>query len=716
MSRGGQGGELDALLEGAQVAWGAGETASAESQLRRAVELAPRHPGALAGLAALRRSLGDFDEAVQLYEAAARALPGEARLMLELAATHLFAGRLEEALRACRRAVQRRPDLPEGHLLLSECHHQSRDAPRARESAQRALRLRPAWGEALVALGNAEAVAGNHTEAEKHFRAALQSGAARAGVMASLGHALRGQGRHEEALEVYREAVAADAANPELRLNVGSTLYELQFLGEALSELEEVVRLAPGSAPAHHALANVLRDLNRLDDAETHYRRALGLVPQFRDAKLHLAGTLHLAGRVEESLALVRELVARDPGFSEARQELVLLLHEQRRIEEMETECRQGAELEPSLPFYAHKLGVALWWGGRHEEALEAWRQAARLAGDTDSQAFCDAKMNAANGLLALGRYREGWEAYRWRSTRRAARERFPSLIEDPRGFLERPPGQRVLICSEQGIGDELFFLRFATRLRERGHRLWLATDRKLVPILGRQTDQFEHVTEREKARLEEADAVLLSADLPLASGQDFAPAFPLRVDETRRERILERLRAFGPPPYVGVTWRAGALPDDVKPLQGLYLVKQMPIEQFAATLRPLAASIVVLQRRPAREEIDRFRTALGRDALDLSDVNDDLADAIAVLAALDEYVGVSNTNMHLLAGLTGKAARVLVHMPPEWRWGLTGPQSPWFPGFRVYRQGPGRGWEAAFGALSNDLTAASPGKQKNPK
>jgi hypothetical protein len=87
--------------------------------------------------------------------------------------------------------------------------------------------------------------------------------------------------------------------------------------------------------------------------------------------------------------------------------------------------------------------------------------------------------------------------------------------------------------------------------------------------------------------------------------------------------------------------------------------------------------------------------------------VNEDLREALAVLAALDEYVAVSNTNVHLLAGV-GRHARVLVPCPPEWRWMRTGDASPWFPGFSVYRQPASRDWTEPLRLLRADLFAAA--------
>ena len=92
----------------------------------------------------------------------------------------------------------------------------------------------------------------------------------------------------------------------------------------------------------------------------------------------------------------------------------------------------------------------------------------------------------------------------------------------------------------------------------------------------------------------------------------------------------------------------------------------------------------------------------------DFSAWNEELESMLALLALLDEYVGVSNTNMHLRAAV-GKGARVLVPTPAEWRWRQSGRQSPWFPGFSIYRQSLQGRWNAALVELARDLDELRP-------
>ncbi len=71
-------------------------------------------------------------------------------------------------------------------------------------------------------------------------------------------------------------------------------------------------------------------------------------------------------------------------------------------------------------------------------------------------------------------------------------------------------------------------------------------------------------------------------------------------------------------------------------------------------------------------------------------------------MALLDEYVGVSRTNVHLRRA-AGRSSKALVASPPESRWGVAG-ESPWFPGTAVYRERVGRGWDEAVAGLRSDL------------
>lgn len=616
-------------------------------------------------------------------------------------------GQLDEARRACRKALQVRPDLPEGHLLFSEIYHQAGDATKARESASRAFKLRPGWSEAYVALGNAEALAGNFALAEENFRSAIAAGSPGAGVHANLGHVLRKQARLEEARAAYERALSHAPDALELLLNMAQVESELGNKDRALDLARTATTRFPAAPQAHFALGNALTDLGNHEEALASYGCALELDPAFLPALFNRARAFAALGRSEDAVAALRELLARDPPASDARDQLIRLLHSAGRFVEMEAVARQGIALHPDAINYSHQLAVSLWWQRRRDEALAAFNRVHALVQDRTSTAYRHAKLDEAMCLLALGRYGEGWDAYAWRPSRSAWRARFPEIIDDARDVVRFADRKGILVIGEQGFGDELFFLRFAMRLSQAGHRLVGRFHPKLEPLLGRIPGLFHRVVNYDGASSFTIDAAIVSGDLPLAAGQESAAPLMLPVDPVRQKIFRTMLKDFGPPPYVAVTWQAGALPDERKIPGAFYLFKEVPPDRLGSALRRVRATYIIVQRRPAPQDIEAFTSTLGRQPLNLSGVNDDLEDALALLSVVDDYVGVSNTNMHLRAGCHGAPARVLVPSNAEWRWGLAGARSVWFPSFAVYRADPRGEWDQALRAMGDDLCAA---------
>jgi hypothetical protein len=252
-------------------------------------------------------------------------------------------------------------------------------------------------------------------------------------------------------------------------------------------------------------------------------------------------------------------------------------------------------------------------------------------------------------------------------------------------------------------LGDELFFLRFAPEARARGAWLGYLASPAIASIVERAAAVDRVLESAEQAG--EVDHVFSVGDLPLVLGtaraETLPPPLPLSVAPQQAGEALARLQALGPGPYLALTWRAGTMPVEVPGRRTLF--KEVELEALAGALGNWKGEIVAVQRQPHAGEVDRLSALLQRPVHDFSDLNEELEAMLALLAAVDEYVGVSNTNVYLRAGL-GRPARVLVPNPPEWRWAWTGAQSPWFPGFHLYRQAPGQAMDAALAALAADL------------
>ena len=325
------------------------------------------------------------------------------------------------------------------------------------------------------------------------------------------------------------------------------------------------------------------------------------------------------------------------------------------------------------------------------EKAIESYRAAIRLR-----PADADAHINLGLVYLSLGNFRDGWKEYDWQWRREGAPVRpFPPTPWEGTDL----GGKDVFLHDEQGLGDELFFLRFVPWLRRKGAgRIVYRASSKITSLLTR-TPIIDEVLAVE-TRPAEGALVFSVGDLPRLLGMERTDQTPPAVTLTPLPAHVEALRrhltTLGPPPYLGITWRGGTTKKNA-------LYKEIPLAKLATGFRNTHATMVILQRNPLPHEVEAFSQTLGRPVHDFSVLNENLEQMLALLVVIDDYVGVSNANMHLRAAV-GRTARVLVPAPPEWRWMAEGKESPWFPGFSVYRQGYDGNWDGALRELENDL------------
>jgi len=466
--------------------------------------------------------------------------------------------------------------------------------------------------------------------------------------------AVRG-GRSADAVDRARRAQELDRHNPDYLNTLGVACSEAQQPDLALTCFKRALKERPDFADGHYNLGKVYGKLGRASEAEQAYLRARRLAPAKGEVAANLATLYVRQGRHDEALALMADARLRLPD----NEALVI--------------NTASALLATSGPDAA--LRELAGFLETHSSAAAAHAEFGRL-------------------LLAQGRFAEGWHEYAWRHGRT------PSALPDC-------GGKRILLLPDQGFGDHLFFLRFVRALRERAAHVTFACPPKLFELLDAGASLIE--LRRPEDGAAGFDLSLPIGDLPrLLDARDTPPPVAISVEHERVVRWRERLARLGPAPYLGVTWRAGARKQNrpefaaqgEDPLQ-----KEIDLALLASAVRAWRGSVLVLQRLPLEGEVAAFGRALGRPCADLSAVNEDLADAAALLCVLDEYVGVSNTNMHIRAGV-GKPARVAIPFPAEFRWMNAGSRSPWFPGFSLYRESPARDWRRALTALAHDLTA----------
>lgn len=636
---------------------------------------------------------GRFEQAEQIYKAVLAAQPSNPDALHLYGVLRMQCGQPAEAVDLIGKAVAARPNDPSFHSNLGTAKMEAGDLDGAIQSLQKALALAPDHPDAALNLGNALLQTGRTSEAEAVLKGALSRMPGHPVALNALGLAAAQEGRTDEARQRFGAAISSAPDFPDAHANLGQLLIRTGAFEDAIQALTKAVTLHPDHAEAQCALGAALTETGAFTEAKKHLDLAHQLPPRMAEVHLNLGNWHRRQYAFEAAIEAYREAIEIAPEHAGARNNLANALNSINRREEARQHIDRAIALRPNDPATLTNLAQIQKGEGDIAKAIETFDLA--LAADP---AFRDARFGRSVCSLLLGRFADGWRDYRARESLVAAGHPFemeplPDDLSD----------KKILIRRDQGLGDELFFLRFLPGLKSRGAIVSYEPDPRLADMLDRAGICDELIAPG--ATPTGIAHQIAVCDLPwllgMADTDTPPPTVALSPAPDRTEALAQRLNAFGAAPRIALTWRGGVKGHD----RGLY--KEVPLGEFGAVLKNIDATFVAVQRNPAPGEIEELSDVLGRPVHDMTEHNSDLEAMLALMPLFDAYAGVSNTNVHLREAC-GKPSHVLVPNPPEFRWMATGPASPWFPGTGVYRQATDGSWDDALAQLAAALAEST--------
>jgi hypothetical protein len=255
------------------------------------------------------------------------------------------------------------------------------------------------------------------------------------------------------------------------------------------------------------------------------------------------------------------------------------------------------------------------------------------------------------------------------------------------------------LIDSEQGFGDALHFARYARLVRSRSgaERVILETRPELARLFAQNRSWDAEIVagfNSAASTLPPFDRHVPLLGLPLALGLleplPMSTAY-LRADPALRGAWSERL-GRSTARRIGLAWAGNA----VHPLVRL---RSMPAEQLRPLLQLDGLAFYSLQIGRGSEAESLKAAGL----VDLTQHLTDFAETAALISELDLIISVDTAIVHL-AGAIGCPVWTLLSHPGDWRWGLAGETTAWYPTMRLFRQTVAGDWEAVVQRVVAEL------------
>jgi hypothetical protein len=179
-----------------------------------------------------------------------------------------------------------------------------------------------------------------------------------------------------------------------------------------------------------------------------------------------------------------------------------------------------------------------------------------------------------------------------------------------------------------------------------------------------------------------------------------------LRADPQKIDAWRERLAALGPRPKVALSWRGGTRHTRTAR-------RSIPAPELAKALRGVPADFISLQYDGSTRDGSVF-AANGLTLHHWPQAIADYDETAALLCGVDLVLSVCTALIHL-GGALGRPVWVLTPAHPEWRYGESGDDMPWYPTVRLLRQELAGDWGPLLARLGAELEARLGGPSQLP-
>ena len=471
------------------------------------------------------------------------------------------------------------------------------------------------------------------------------------------------KGNLQEAEEIYKGLVAAGTTNENSYVNLAA-IYLLQGrYTEGIPLLKEAVKINYKHPQAHNNLGSALHEQGDLDAAIASYNVALKFNPNYPDAHNNLGTALHEQGDLSSAITCFNTALKLKPNYPDAYNNLGSVLHEQGDLNAATTCFNTALELKPNFP---------------------------------------DAHWNIALAMLLSGNYTNGWEEYEWRAKCKTPTIKIHASPNcQAWGGTPFTEPSKLFLVTEQGLGDTLQFMRYALAIRDQGIDVSLCAQPKLHSLIQASGIDSCPVTPKQANQINEGKWLpLLSVPrhLGVSASNPIITAPYIQTTDKLLDRWADILCAEQRP-IVGINWQGNPTTEKTG-LRG----RSLSLETFASIAATTNYSLLSLQKGFGSEQLEAcsFKDSFVSCQPLINDTWDFLETA-AIITNCDLVI-TSDTSVAHLAGGMGKTTWLLLKKVPDWRWGLEGDTTFWYPSMRLFRQTERGNWNEVMERVAEAL------------
>ncbi len=520
---------------------------------------------------------------------------------------------------------------------------------------------------------------------------------------------------YEKAAEYFKKGIDIDSRNPELFVELGTLYYRMGKSDAAKFYYEEALSIRPLNFSANFNMGIICRDKLNWERALEYFKKAELVNPTNFLALYNIGFCYQQLGDSQNVAEYYRKSLHENPVSPEANFAYGNVLKEERNWERAKEYFKASLRIKPKQPNVLTNLGIVYHYLGEFGKSKELLEEVIEMEPNN-----LDAKVNLAANYYELGEFKKSRECYEevlkespddaithfnYSLLLFTLEEYEKALAEyewrlktwDNQNILKNVPfwkgenlrGKRIFVIAEQGLGDELQFVRYIKELQKNGGYVILQTRKPLLPLFAESkiadeitSDAVQNIDVDYQIHLMSIPKVV--GKFPLAANEPY-----IIIDsETEIAELTDSEKL-----NIGIVWRGN--------IKHMYDFKRsVNLTRFKKLFVIEGARFYSLQINPTSEEKEIFEEF---GVKDLSSELDSFLDTAKYVNQLDLVISVDSAVAHL-AGAMGKEVWTLISKISDWRWGTGEDGTVWYKTMKLFRQEESREWERVFKRIGNKL------------
>jgi len=453
----------------------------------------------------------------------------------------------------------------------------------------------------------------------------------------------------------YLEVLKIDQKNFQINRLLALIEYSLENYSNSLKLFGECIKAKPKNSEAYSDRAVVYHKLKETQKAEKDYLKAID-IDNNTNALFNYANLLKENNKLNESVFNYNLAIKAKPDFANAYQNRGL------------------------VKFIQHK----------DQEALNDFNEVIKNNSNHANAYFLKSAIELKKENLI-----EGFKNYEWRWKSSLFFDKIKNFNKRTWDGNEVIKNKTILLYSEQGLGDQIHFIRFVSLIIEKGANVIVEVDPRLLKLFKYATNFKNIYSQGDKLPNFDLQCPIMSLPYKLKIDINSIPNEPYLKCNTENiekwKKLLDKNHK-----NIGINWQGG-----VDPRQDAG--RSFRLDNFKEISKIDGIKLFSLQKINGVDQIKNKKDQFNLNIIDNLDNDAPFVDTAELISNLDLII-TSDTSIAHLSGALGKKTFLVIQKYAEWRWFENRSDSPWYSNMKIFRQKIDGDWDSVFSAIKDDL------------